>query len=470
MEGRMSKLNPQPPRQRPPVGAAFAPDLGARSFTGPGATSWVCTTQNRFWRAMPSPAVTTGAGQADVEILTNAPLQRIEGFGACFNELGWTALSALSADRRDQVLRELFAPGMGGNFTLCRMPIGSNDYSRDWYSYDEQPDDFGLESFSIANDRETLIPFIQAAQRHQQGLGLWASPWSPPSWMKTNNGYAAFREGGDGVDLFIQEERYFESYAEYFVRFIEAYRAEGIEVAMVMPQNEFSSAQVFPSCTWSADGLARLIRHLGPRLDLMGVHLFLGTIERGNPALVEAILDSPGTARFIKGAGFQWEGKAAIGEIHARRPGLVLYQTEQECGDGKNTWVSARYAWSLMRHYLSNGASAYMYWNIALPPEGESHWGWRQNSLVTVKAKTGEVIWNPDYYPLKHISHFVGAGARRLTVMGRHTNVLAFETPDRKVVVVVHNPEAEARRTVFKLGGRRMAVDLPADSFNTLVL
>ena len=104
-----------------------------------------------------------GRRGADVFVQTDAPLQAIEGFGACFNELGWTSLAALSAADRDVVLRELFAPGVGANFTLCRMPVGANDFSRDWYSYDETAGDFALEHFTIANDLETLVPFIKAA-------------------------------------------------------------------------------------------------------------------------------------------------------------------------------------------------------------------------------------------------------------------------------------------------------------------
>lgn len=118
------------------------------------------------------------------------PRQAVEGFGACFNELGWTSLSALSPKQRHDILRELFAPGVGANLTICRMPVGANDFSRGWYSYDETPDDFALDHFGIDNDLETLIPFIKGAQEHQPDLKLWASPWSPPTWMKRNKHYA----------------------------------------------------------------------------------------------------------------------------------------------------------------------------------------------------------------------------------------------------------------------------------------
>jgi glucosylceramidase len=227
--------------------------------------TWVVTSQTTPWVVRRGLAVEALAAIADVIVRTDLPRQSIEGFGACFNELGWTSLAALYPQERDAVFCELFAPGIGANFTLCRMPIGANDVSRKWYSYDETPDDFALEHFSIANDLETLVPFITSALKHQPDLLLWASPWSPPTWMKSNNHYAAAmpapwqpgvtnglrpdQEGLEGTDMFLQEERSLRAYASYFGRFVDEYRKQGIGVSMVMPQNEFNSAQVFPSCT-----------------------------------------------------------------------------------------------------------------------------------------------------------------------------------------------------------------------------
>jgi glucosylceramidase len=102
--------------------------------------------------------------------------QTIDGFGGCFNELGWTSLATLSEADRDSVLHELFDPAAGARFTYCRMPIGANDYATEAYSYDETDGDFDLKHFSIEHDQKTLIPFIHAAQRHQPKLRLWASP------------------------------------------------------------------------------------------------------------------------------------------------------------------------------------------------------------------------------------------------------------------------------------------------------
>lgn len=459
------------------IAMTAAPAVAARR----SEAEWVVTTQEKPWQRL---ALTAGSNGGDVFVRLDRPLQTIEGFGACFNELGWTALQALSPADRNGILRELFTPG-GAGFTLCRMPLGANDFSRDWYSYDETPGDFALAHFSIENDRETLIPFIHAARQYQPGLKLWASPWSPPVWMKTNKHYAAAlppphietglrpdQVGKEGTDMFIQEEAYFRTYAAYFGRFIDAYRQEGIPIAMVMPQNEFNSAQIFPSCTWTPEGLARFIRHLGPEMARRDVEIFFGTMERPNEKLVETSLLDPVAGPYIRGVGFQWAGKGAVARIHERYPVLSIYQTEQECGDGRNDWRFCRYAWTLMKHYLTNGATAYMYWNMALKQGGVSRWGWAQNSLVTVDTQTGTYTYNPEYYLLKHVSHFVQPGAVRLETASwsGYENLLAFRNPDGRIAVVLQNDLCEPMPIRVRVGEQVFAPELPPDSFSTIVV
>lgn len=148
----------------------------------------------------------------------NGPQEQvIEGFGGCFNELGWTSLEALNETDRESVLHELFDPTAGARFSYCRMPIGANDFATEAYTHDETNGDFDLKHFSIEHDRKTLLPFIQAARRHQPKLRLWASPWTPPSWMKRNHFYAEAKAfpgmkdngirpdqvGHEGEDMFI---------------------------------------------------------------------------------------------------------------------------------------------------------------------------------------------------------------------------------------------------------------------------
>jgi glucosylceramidase len=449
--------------------------------------TWIATTQTSQWQSKDS-ATTSLASECkwDVEARLEKPLQIIDGFGACFNELGWTSLSALEDNDRDAIFRDLFAPGVGLNFNICRTPIGANDFSRDWYSYDEAPEDFALEHFSISNDLETLIPFIKNALKYQPELRLWASPWSPPTWMKYNKHYAGEMSEPDmppnglkpeqltweGTDQFIQEERYFSTYSAYIARFIQEYARQGIKINMVMPQNEFNSPQPFPSCSWTAEGLARFISFLGRKVQELNVDVFFGTMERPDEKLVDIALLDPTAGKYIKGAGFQWAGKRAIVGIHRRYPDLKLYQTEQECGDGENDWRYCRYAWTLLRRFLENGVNAYHYWNIALKEGGVSRWGWAQNSLVTIDTTARTYKYNYEYYLLKHLSHFVKPGARRLDIftLTGYENLLAFVNSDESIVVLMQNDLCEELPVRIKMGEKVIGATLQADSLNTFVV
>jgi glucosylceramidase len=421
-----------------------------------------------------------------MEVRPGEPLQTIGGFGGAFSEKGWDALRELPEVAQGEVLDALFAPGAGANFSVCRTPIGANDISRGWYSYDETPGDFSLEHFSVKNDQDTLIPFIQAALKRRPDLRIWASPWSPPTWMKTNHHYAMTpawpgqpsnglrpdQAGQEGHDYFIQEERYFEAYARYFRRYVEEYSKAGIRVSMVMPQNEFNSAQPFPSCCWTPQGLARFIPKLARELGPLGVEVFFGTLERGNPDLVATVMNDPEAKAAIRGIGVQWAGKGALPYLHERYPGLPIWGTEQECGTGANDWRYARYAWGLMRQYFQYGTGAWLYWNMVLPSDQLSGWGWPQNSLVTIDLKTRRHHFNPEYHLLRHTSHFVAVGARYLQPQSYSgfDNGLAFLNPDGALVLVLQNELCEPLRIRIKVDKRLMVVRLPGDSFNTVRL
>ncbi|SDG70143.1 glycoside hydrolase family 30 protein [Microbacterium pygmaeum] len=449
---------------------------------------WIITTQRSAWQDAEAPEFGPITDMPDVFVRTDAPQQVIEGFGASFNELGWTSLGVLDQNQRDEIFRELFAPGVGAGLSLCRMPLGANDFSRDWYSYDEVDDDFALDHFSIDNDLETLVPFIRAAQAQQPDLALWASPWSPPSWMKRNGHYAGAlpnpfmnnvenglrtdQVGQEGTDMFRLDEPHLEAYARYFGRFIDEYRALGIPIGMVMPQNEFNSAQVFPSCTWTPDGFAQLLRHLGPQMQARDVDIFLGTLERPDDRLLGDVLSDASVADHVSGLGVQWEGKRAVAALHRLHPELRIYQTEQECGDGLNDWRHARHAWSLMKQFLTNGANAYMYWNISLLEGGRSRWGWTQNSLVVVDPDDATYRWSYEYQVFKHVSAFVTPGARALECLSYSgfANQLAFLNEDDSIVLVMQNDLSEDMPVRVLIGDQVLTPTLPADSFSTFVI
>jgi glucosylceramidase len=465
--------------------APFSAQAAPVAATG---ARWFSTQAHAPWQARSVPALVAASGGpfgVDATVNLAQPRQTMRGFGACFNELGWTALAHLSPADRHAAVGALFAPDQAA-FTLCRTPIGANDFARKWYSYDETPGDFDLKQFSIANDRETLIPFIKAAQEFNPGLKLWASPWSPPSWMKTNgyyamvpawpgapaNGIRADQVGREGADHFIQEDRYFDAYARYFRRYVEEYAKAGITIGTVMPQNEFNSAQPYASCGWTPEGLARFLPFLGREMDKVGTQVFFGTFERGKPEQFERVMADPRAAAVIKGVGVQWDGKRALPEIARHFPNMEIWGTEWECGTATNDWHYARYGWENLRRYITFGASAWDYWNAALATGGMSGWGWPQNSLIVVDPAAKSWRLTPDYWLMRHLSSYVKPGARALPVdsfLGFEDQI-AFRNPDGSLVLIANNALSQAQTVRYGVGGKVLALDLPADSLNTIVL
>jgi len=473
------------------AGQSLVPASAKAAKSGNGAShgaTWHSTSARQPWQALAVPTLGPAAASlfgSDATIQIDSPRQSIAGFGGAFTEKGWEALSLLSAADQRAAMAALFGDD-GCGFNLCRTPIGANDISRRWYSYNETPGDLAMEHFSIANDRETLIPYIKAAQAIRPDLKLWASPWSPPTWMKKGGHYAQApawpgqpatgikpeQYGKEGTDSFLQEDRYFEAYARYFGRYVESYAKEGIPISTVMPQNEFNSAQPFPSCCWTPEGLARFIPFLGREMDRLGVQVFFGTLERGNADLFARVMADPKAAAVIKGIGVQWAGKNALPGLRAKFPDIALWASEQECGVGTNDWHYARYGWRLMKQYFDTGASAWDYWNMVMPQGGWSGWGWPQNSLIVVDPKTRKFRLTHDYWLMRHVAGSVKVGARAIPIdsfLGFEEQ-LAFRNPDGSVVIVANNSLGQSQRVRYAIGKRLLTLDLPADSLNTLVL
>jgi glucosylceramidase len=450
-------------------------------LTAAQQVEWVYTTPDAQWQKGPRINIEHTSTAGNDIVLTDEKRQQVEGFGGCFNEMGWDALSALPEKKRNEVLNQLFSPSEA-HFTLNRMPMGASDYALSFYSFNDVADDFRMVNFNIDRDRYILLPYIKAAKNINPALRVWASPWSPPAWMKTGNHYAGMSdeqyngiapEQANSPDAtgFKMLKGYLEAYALYFSQFIRAYTREGIAIEAVHVQNEPCSNQKFPSCKWRAEDLAHFIgSYLGPRFEADSIEseIFFGTINTVRADYFRTALNDTTAMKYIKGVGFQWSGKEAIPVIHREYPQMRLWQTESECGNGNNDWQYAEYTWGLINRYLSNGASVYTYWNMALDHTGVSHWGWRQNALVSINKQTGEVKYNYEYYLMKHLSGFVQPGAYRLKTNAADDH-LAFLNPDGKIVVLVVNKEAsEKPRKITIRRGRQISLTLPPQSFNTI--
>jgi len=438
------------------------------------AIRWISTNENVQWEEMDLAAVQTEA-YGDTLEMTGTTDQVVDGFGGCFNELEWRALSHLPPTDRANLFEELFDPDKGCRFRICRLPVGANDYSLEWYSLDEHPDDYAMDHFTIDRDKNCLIPFIKEALAHQPDLKLFASPWSPPTWMKFP------RAHNHGTMIWTKEIR--DAYALYFLKFVQSYAEEGVRIDQIHVQNEPMSDQKFPSCVWTGEQFRVFIRdHMGPLFEANGIDtdIWLGTINgpevdhrflhTGYDQYSNLVLSDPAARKYIKGVGYQWCGKYAMQQTHMAWPEMKLMQTENECGDGSNSWAYAHYIFNLFRHYLVNGASAYVYWNMVLEPEGRSTWGWKQNAMVTVEPETGRMIFNPEFYVMKHFSHFIDAGAVRMEAKGHWAgNAVVFRNPDGNIVAVVGNGLDRARAFSFKAEGETVSLELPPMSWNTIV-
>lgn len=429
--------------------------------------------------------------QMDCSAKANATLQldgrqyqTMHGFGGCLNELGWRALGKLSPDQKDAVLKELFEPGAERtNLNFCRIPIGANDYSFDWYSLDEVPNDLSLDHFSLDRDRKALIPYIKAAQRYAPELRLFASPWSPPTWMKEPPVY--------NWGKLIKTPEILQTYADYFVKFIVSYADEGIDIEQIHVQNEPVANQKFPSCMWTGEELRDFIRdYLGPTMKRAGLstELWLGTINAPGcdyrrlifdkwatedyDYFANTVLIDPNALQYITGVSYQWGGKIAIQRTYESwSPRIRLMQSENECGFGDNTWEYARYVWTMLKHYIGNGAESYLYWNLVLEPGGFSTWGDPQNAMVTVFPEKDTVVYNPDFYIMKHFSQAIQRGAVRLGTVGSFSgDSLAFKNPDGSLVLELFNPFQTNLTVAFEYADETYLFTLEPQSVNSIVL
>lgn len=449
----------------------------------------IYTTPTERWVEAKKSMVTEAEANAtaDITVFTDQELQNIDGIGGSFNELGWTAIQALPADEQEVLMQSLFSEE-GCNFSMCRLPIGSSDYSLSYYSCAEVPNDFDMRDFNIVRDQHILIPYIKAALKERPDLKLWASPWSPPAWMKVNEHYSLRRGDADGrpngnhmmegaeimsnATAFKMQERYLEAYALYFSKFVQAYEAEGVSLWAMMPQNEIRWAPNWPACTWRAEDMGYFIeKYLGPKFeaDSIDTEIWLGTINDHEAKYVRTILDNEKASKYIDGVGFQWGGRNALPHIVNEYPEYGYMQTENMCGDQENDWSSLLASWEWVVHYFNNNTGSYMYWNMVLDETGMSHWGWPQNSMIVVDRDKQEVIYNDEYYLFKHLSHFVQPGTHVLKA-SEGKNHIAFKLTDGRVLVMINNPEATAQTTTVKVGDQVLTVKLQPTSINSLIV
>lgn len=431
----------------------------------------ITTDASRWANEASAPIVSGATGTSTIVIDTSTKYQVINAFGGCFCEQGAKALKAVDSTLAKSVMKELFDTVSGCKFNVCRMPIGANDFTvqtatlNRWYSLDETANDTAMTDIGIARDKIYLIPYIKSAMVFRPNLKIWASPWSPPKWMKVNDDVPAAN--------FIQTPKMLNAYALYLSKAVKLVQAEGVNVYGLSVQNEPYTVQSYPNCNWSATEIRDFIKlYVGPRFasDQAQCDIWSPTMNNGDITNFNTWLSDQGSAQYIKTVCFQYEGQSAIAAVHAAYPALTLYETETSCGSHENNWAYAENpTFQQMQFYLVKGANGYMQWNMVLDQSGLSAWGWAQCSMVSVDTTKKTVTFNPQHYCAKHFSFYVKPGARRIKTSGTFSNQVGFKNPDGSVVVVANNNGTGAVQLAVSLGTSIINVSAPAHSFDTYV-
>jgi len=416
-----------------------------------------------------------GGGPATVFVDPARQFQVIEGFGGAFTEASAVTLQKLSTANRERVLRAYFDPKEGHAYSLCRTHINSCDFSLGNYAYDEVPGDTELKHFSIARDRRALLPMIKDAQKIAGGnIKLFASPWSPPAWMKTNGQM----NGGGKLK---PESR--DAWARYYVRFIQEYAKEGVPIWGLTVQNEPAAVQPWDSCVYTAEEESDFVRdHLGPTLHGAGLsHVKVMIWDHNRDLIVERVCpayEDPAAARYIWGAGFHWYGRDKFENIqlvHDAWPDKQLLFTEgcQEGGPHIGDWgLGERYARSMIND-LNRWAVGWVDWNMVLDETGgPNHVGNFCSAPIIADTKKDELLLQSSYYYIGHFSRFIRPGAQRVLCSTNRDDVeaAAFDNPDGTLAVIVLNRTDVGHKFTLNLNGRSADSTIPSHSISTYVI
>ena len=374
-----------------------------------------------------------------------ARYQEIDGFGASLTESSAYLLKRkLSDAQRTDTLRMLFDRQKGIGLSLLRQPMGASDFALQAYSYDEVPEgetDPDLKRFSIDHDRADILPILKEILTINPKIKVIGSPWSAPGWMKTSG---AMTQGS------LLPSAY-DAYARYFVKYVQAYQAEGIPIFAVTMQNEpLHVPHDYPGLGMMAREQTAFLRdHLGPAFQKTGLTTKILIFDH-NWDLIDypiAVLNDSNAARFAGGIATHCYGgsSTAQDELHQRFPSKEIWMTECSGGDwqkGKILQQQVQLLINVTRHW----AKSVILWNLALNQNHEPYLGGcttcRGEIVVDESTSPAQVRTTPDYTALGHASKFVEPGARRIesnTFGPGSLEDVAFQNPDGSIVLLVLN-------------------------------
>ncbi len=474
----------------------------------------IATTEGAEWQQQKATLSTKAEGKTVLSLSGQEQGVPFVAWGTCFNELDWDAFNLLERKQQDEIMRNIFSPQGDLKFSRGRLSMNANDYAREWYSCSEVSGDFELRYFNIEHDKRNIIPLIKAAQAYNDNMQFFMSPWSPPTWMKINQDYPVLSNktnkqdprkdyylyGGNdtknldpdemkllgdrnGVfprrlatqDYFIQDPRYLQCYANMFVKFIDLYKEQGINISTVCYQNEAYSYTPYPGCAWTAEGTVTFNRdYLAPALRKAHpeVKLWLGTFNTNRQDYIEKILSDEALRKQLYGIATQWECRGCLPSLRQKFGGLHWMCSESECGNGSMDWKAGEHTFFLLSDNLGNGVDEYYIWNFLLCDNGRSTWDWTQNALIQVDSKTRKHRYTAEYYAVKHFSQFISEGDEMIGYAGREystTPVVAYKTKASYIVVAGNFTDQPSTLNV-KIGSKYLNLSTPPHSFHTYIV
>ncbi len=424
------------------------------------------------------PGTSVPIGAAVIDVVPAQRFQTVTGWGASLEHSTCSNLFRLPAGQRDRALARLVDPEAGIGMNLMRVCIGTSDFSGEpWYSYDDLPSggtDPDLGRFSVVRDRAYVLPVLRAARRLNPGLRFFASPWSPPGWMKTSGSMV----GGE------LKREWYPAYAQYFVQFLRAYAEEGIPVDAVTVQNEPGVDRAlekdpkwhYPSCHWKAEQERDFIRdHLGPALKRAGLrteiwcydHNYNVEPKEGSAGLAypRTILEDRRTAGWVGGVAFHhYEGDASgMTRFHEMFPDVPVHFSE---GSVFTIWGG----YDLVERWR-NWAVSYNAWVSLLDEQGRPNLGPfpATSAILRLRSDTLAVEETFEFHNYGHFMKFLRRGAVRVASgpSDRGLADVAFVNPDGGRVVVLVNPGEGPQLVWVRCEGKAFPASLPGRAMAT---
>jgi O-Glycosyl hydrolase len=401
--------------------------------------------------------------------------QKVLGFGAAFTEASAVNLALLSPDKQQKII-DLYFSESGLGFNFCRTHINSADYGVDEYVY-VQDGDVELKTFSIERERKEIVPMIKAALKANPDLWLFASPWSPPAWMKDNK---RVNQGGRLLD------QYYPTWAKYFTLYLEEYKKEGIDFFGVTIQNEAKAVQTWESCIWTGKEEGEFAaKYLRPALDKAGFNETKIMIwDHNKERVMERARESmsvPGAEKAIWGIAHHWYSGDHFDNLrmaHELFPDKPLIATENS---GDPTIIGEPDWWREVETYaketimnFNNFTSVAINWNMILDENGgpKHNQSFVGKAPIYVDSAKKEFYMTSTYYTNAHFSKFIKRGATRIGTSSYNdgVKVAAFSNPNGEIIVVILNTTDAKATPKIRLNNCTAEFNLPAKSLQTMAI